>query len=270
MGFIRFAVVLAVAAATARLFMNYFNKGAYVVSLIDFSSNIGNNLKDLPFQKLREDVEKGNGKVLHFFKVHRKSKDSHSPNTLNLSTQDWDIVMIMWYDDEIKAKKVSGEGLDYYRNTERPLSRWYSVPFDCKSNTFTLLLNIGLDIKGIFDSFRVVRPLEQAETPRITLKEDLNKPGYIYVVNYMTFRDRDTFNKMYSNPLLWQLAPIVGLRPAYHGQPLEGRWEDIAAVRYANFAVFEEMINSKTFSELYVYRKKGIKEGIVLFCSPIE
>ena len=173
--------------------MNYFEKGAYVVSLIDFFSDIDNNPKDLPFQKLREEVQKNNGRVLQFFKVYRKLKDSHSPDTLNLSTQDWNIVMITWYDDEIKAKKISAEGLDYYKNTERPVSRWYSVPFDCISSTFLFLLKIGLDIKGIFDDFRGVRPLKQAEAPHVNMKEDLNKPGYIYVVNLITFRDKIHF-----------------------------------------------------------------------------
>ena len=270
MGFIRFALVLAVAAVTARLLMNYFNKGTYVVSLIEFSSKIDHNLKDLPFQKLREEVEINNGRVLQFLKVHRISKDSHSPDTLNLTTQNWNIVMIAWYDNEIKAKKVSVGGLNYYKNTERPVSRWYSVPFDCKSNTILFLLNVGLDIKGVFDDFIGVRPLKQAKTPHVTLKEDLSKPGYIYVVNLMSFRDRNIFYKMYSYRLLWQLAPTVGLRTGYGGKPLEDHWQYIAVVRYANFAAFEEMFNSKTYSELYVYRKKGIKEGIALLCSPIE
>ena len=272
MGFIRFALVLIVVAISARLFMNYFHDGAYVVSLIDFSYKIDFNPGDHTFGKLKEEVKQSSGKVLQIFKVRVKTKDSHSSDTFNLTTQDWDIVMLTWYEDEKKAKTISKEGLDYYKNTERPISRWYSVPFDCKSNTFLVLLNIGLDIKGFFDNLRGVRPFEQTDTPHfVSLKDnDFKKTECLYVLNLMTLRDKYTFENLYGFPLLWSMAPSLGIRPSYIGTSLESHWEEIALVRYASFASIKEMAHAKIYSDLYVYRKKGIKEGMIIVCSPLK
>ena len=257
MGFIRSALVLVAVAISARMFKNYFNKGAYVVSLIDFSSKVDYDLHDSPFRDLRQQVEESAGTIVRFLRIHLKTKDSHSPDTFNLTAQDWDIVMLTWYEDEKKAKTISEEGLEYYKNTEKPVSRWYSVPFDCKSNTFLVLLNIGLDIKGFIDKLRGVGPFEQSMIPNFSLKaDDLRKNDDIYVLDLIRFKDKDAYENLYAKPVLWSMGPTIGQRPSYMGTSLEKHWEKVSLVRFPSFEALMSLLNTTIYNDLYVNRKK--------------